>query len=445
GTKAEYTYDSLNRLTYLVNRDDGGGIISSYQYTLGPAGNRTRVEEHSGRVINYTYDDLYRLTREDISDPVNGAESIVYTYDPFGNRLTKSNSSGTIDYTYDENDRLTSEAGPNGTTTYTYDDNGNNLSKSNVGESNDYYYDYENRLFEVQTGTDIMEYDYDADGIRVSSTKNSIVTNYLVDKNRDYAQVLEEKDEAGNLQVEYVHGDDLVSQNRSGDISYYHYDGLGSTRAWTDDSAAVTDTYIYEAFGELVDHTGDTPNIYLYTGEQFDVNVGFYYLRARYYAPGIGRFVTHDPWGGNIFDPVSLHKYNYAKSNPVHFKDPTGMFFLLVNQPVALSIRNALATTQGLTGAQLIDITVNNRYYLNNPNGEVYFRKMSPADYKKFRLTGRIPPTHETFITPNHRYLEKFKSSRGVTVRFVVRPGTTRELLNIGVRDKSNIVKKKYG
>jgi len=66
---------------------------------------------------------------------------------------------------------------------------------------------------------------------------------------------------------------------------------------------------------------GSTENNYLYTGEQFDPNVGFYYLRARYYNPEIGRFTTVDPWKGSIYDPVSLHKYIYCNNDPVNFVD----------------------------------------------------------------------------------------------------------------------------
>ena len=64
--------------------------------------------------------------------------------------------------------------------------------------------------------------------------------------------------------------------------------------------------------------------MYLYTGEQLDPNVGFYYLRARYYNQAIGRFLSTDPEDGNILDPVSLHRYLYANANPVDNRDPSG-------------------------------------------------------------------------------------------------------------------------
>jgi RHS repeat-associated protein len=87
----------------------------------------------------------------------------------------------------------------------------------------------------------------------------------------------------------------------------------------------VTDTYTYDAFGVLLASTGATPNVYLYTGEQLDPNVGFYYLRARYYDAAIGRFITIDPRQGNIFEPVSLHRYLYGGANPVNNRDPSGL------------------------------------------------------------------------------------------------------------------------
>ena len=67
----------------------------------------------------------------------------------------------------------------------------------------------------------------------------------------------------------------------------------------------MTDTYSYDAFGVLLASTGSTPNVYLYAGEQLDPNIGFYYLRARYYAQAQGRFISTDPEEGNIFDPRS--------------------------------------------------------------------------------------------------------------------------------------------
>jgi RHS repeat-associated protein len=250
---------------------------------------------------------------------------ISYTYDAVGNRKTKTENGSTTTYVYDDNNRLIQEDD----IIYSYDDNGNLKEKNSAEENIKYFYDAENHLTRVETtrfGTTIViEYEYDAEGNRVRKVLDgTVVTNYLVDANRDYAQVLEERDGSGNLLVRYVYGHDLISQTRGGATTYYHYDGLGSTRALTASSEAVTDTYTYDAFGLLLEQTGTTENNYLYRGEQFDPELGFYYLRARYMDPNVGRFVTMDEFSGLSQDPFSLHKYLYANANPITYNDPSG-------------------------------------------------------------------------------------------------------------------------
>jgi len=251
---------------------------------------------------------------------VRGNETISYFYDAVGNRLSKTDQSGTSTSTFDENDRILRS----GSTNYAYDDNGNTLSTDEDGFIIEYFYNQENQLIQANTTNGVAEYEYDSDGIRVSNTLNGEITHYLVDKNRRFAQVLEESNDGGLINVSYVHGDDLISQNRESSLSIYHYNGHGSTTALTNHLEEQTDQYIYDAFGELLAQTGDTVNDYLYTGEQYDPNLGFYYLRARYYNNSIGRFHSMDTWLGRSSDPVTLHKYLYAYANPVMFVDPSG-------------------------------------------------------------------------------------------------------------------------
>jgi len=95
-------------------------------------------------------------------------------------------------------------------------------------------------------------------------------------------------------------------------------------RFLTDTSGNVIDTYNYDAFGNLIQSTGTTPNDYRYSGEQLDGNTGFYYLRARYFNQSSGRFVTMDGFEGDNGEPITLHKYLYAGNNAVNFDDPSG-------------------------------------------------------------------------------------------------------------------------
>ena len=103
---------------------------------------------------------------------------------------------------------------------------------------------------------------------------------------------------------------------------------------------AVT-TYDYDAFGKLINSAGSTPNAYLYAGEQSDQNEEIYYLRARYYKPMSGRFISLDPHYGRIFDPVTLHRYLYANSDPVNKIDPSGRV-TLVEVTVSIAINDAI-------------------------------------------------------------------------------------------------------
>ena len=140
----------------------------------------------------------------------------------------------------------------------------------------------------------------------------------------------------------YDYGDDLVRMDRGG-IYYYIYDGLGSTRQLVNTSGTVTDSYGYSAFGEMASHTGTTANPFLFNAQQFDSASGDYYLRARYYDQGNGRFISQDPYAGDNEDPISLHRYLYASSNPVNRVDPSGQDDTLFGLSVTLGVQQTIA------------------------------------------------------------------------------------------------------
>ncbi len=320
-----WSYDNRNRLDNLVVTDSGGVSISSFNYALDLVGNRTQMAELSGRVVDYTYDKLYRLTDEVISGGVGPTGAVNYQYDDVGNRLSRTSTlAGQTNQSlgYDNNDRILTD---------TFDSNGNTVaSGGNTDE-----YDFKNRLIQrTQADGTIIDILYDGDGNRVAKTITpfggpSVTTKYLVDTNNltGFAQVLEEI-ESGTVIRVYTYGLDLISidQDTGGqfEISYYLYDGLGSVRGLTDLNSNLTDTYDYDAFGNPLTATGTTPNNYRYTGEQFDEDLGLYFLRARYLNTQTGRFHTKDTFEGFLREPLSLHKYLYVNGNPMNFVDASG-------------------------------------------------------------------------------------------------------------------------
>jgi RHS repeat-associated protein len=215
---------------------------------------------------------------------------------------------------YNANDEVTSE---------TYDSNGNTLAAG--GKT--FAYDSENHLTSMNGGTVTLI--YDGDGNRVSKTVGGVTTQYLVDDMcpTGYAQVVEEV-VGGAVTRQYTYGLQRISQNQPisnvWTPSFFGYDGGGNVRNLTSATGAITDEYEYDAYGNAFTKVGTTPNNYLYRGEQYDPDLGLYYLRARYYNPATGRFMSRDPLDGQSWDPPSLHKYLYAGGDPMDMVDPTG-------------------------------------------------------------------------------------------------------------------------
>jgi RHS repeat-associated protein len=345
GVQTIATFDALNRLTQIGSSKTGA--LSNFAYTLGPAGNRLSAVELGGRTVSYGYDNVYRLISEAIANSAPNNGTVNYTYDSVGNRMQMTSTLGAVPggtFSYDANDRLALD---------TWDANGNTISSAGIS----YVYDFENRLT-LRGAVSIV---YDGDGNRVSETVGGVPTKYLVDELNPtgYSQVVDEL-VSGSVVRTYAYGLSRVSQNQfiSGTWtpSFYGYDGHGSVRFLADASGVVTDTYQFDAFGNQIASTGTTPNNFLFSGEQLDSSTGLYQLRARWYRPTVGRFITRDPVEGGSCCAGSagefcasrrFNPYIYASNDPVNHADPTGQAVL-----VGTAIRDQyiiLGTATGLT------------------------------------------------------------------------------------------------
>lgn len=314
GVQTTSVYDALNRVKQTSSIK--GSSLSGFNYTLDPEGHRLSVAELGGRTVNYTYDDTYRLLSEGISGDSGGNNGEVdYTYDAVGNRTQLNSTLALVPsgaFTYDANDRLTSDS---------YDANGNTIFSGGTGNA----YDFEDHL--IQHGGVTLV--YDGDGNRVAESSNGITTQYLVDNVNPTGlpQVVDEL-LGGTVSKTYTYGVQRISQDQprgnTGTPSFYGYDAHGSVRLLTSSAGAVTDTYSYDAFGTRLTCSGSTFNDFQYSGEQVDTLLGLYNLRARYYNVGSGRFLTMDPEFGDTSNPTTLHRYLYASGDPVNRVDPSG-------------------------------------------------------------------------------------------------------------------------
>ncbi|MCQ1537039.1 hypothetical protein FTO70_15445 [Methanosarcina sp. KYL-1] len=346
GMSTDYVYDANDRLVRLINKNETQ-VVSSFEYTLDPVGNRLSVDElFSGRfeaedpvcdeaqvlTTTYEYDGLYRLT--EVNYPFD--KTVQYNYDPMGNRIsmitTVDGIDTTVDYSYDVADRLLSS----GSIAYTYDNNGNLIEKmENPGQVTLYTYDAANHLTGIsavinskKSPKDLYNFEYDGDGNRIIKTEihgnNLRSTEYVWDVNSFLPQVLAESDKKDSTY--YTYGLDLISMTdpQRGEF-YYQYDGLGSVRSLSDSQQSVKTIYFYDAFGQIQKEMGHVDNEFLFTGEQMDDETGLMYLRARYYDPEIGRFINKDPFEGFMSNTQSLNRYSYVQNNPVNYVDPTGL------------------------------------------------------------------------------------------------------------------------
>ena len=149
------------------------------------------------------------------------------------------------------------------------------------------------------------------------------IDNYINDINREYTQVLGSYDETGTLHEVYEYGNDRLSYTTPKETLYYAYDGQTSVSNLTNAEGQSVASYTYTPNGEVfTDDASNNP--YNYNGEYTDHATKDQYLRARYYSPTTGNFLTQDTYLGEIEEPLSRNLYTYAENNPVNFNDPSG-------------------------------------------------------------------------------------------------------------------------
>jgi len=345
-----YTYDSKgNKSTFSVKAGEATKLSLSYEYD-GSSRLIAVKDSEGNQAVSYAYDMLGRITRE----TKTGREDISYTYDANNNRKQMTIGNKTTAYQYNKNDELLrtdtlhTDTEKNDVVIYKNDKNGNQLATVNRSEIpaeakdtsyidvdvtlgdnqlNDNvvnHYNALNQLTETLTKNYKVSFTYDAEGLRTGKTVNGEKTIYVWDGD----QVVMELSKGGAVQKRYIRGNDLVyaDKGENTEKTYYVTDMHGNVVQLLDESGNVTKTYEYDSFGNEVKPEKKDENPYRYCGEYYDKETEEVYLRARYYEPSVGRFITRDTYTGESDEPLSLHLYTYCENDGVNAWDPSGHY-----------------------------------------------------------------------------------------------------------------------
>jgi RHS repeat-associated protein len=319
GVNTTYNFDSLSRLASVLHKA-GTTTLDGAGYAYDNAGNRTSKTNYLNNVTeNYTYDPLYQLTQ--VTQGLTTTES--YAYDPVGNRLS---SLGMSPYAYNSSNELTSTP----SATFTYDNNGNTTGKADASGTTNYTWDFENRLTAVvlPAASGTVSFKYDPFGRRTQKSLLS-ATTYLYDGSNSIAEL----DANGSFVSRYTQGEEVdepLAEFKGGTSAFYEQDGLSSVTTLSGPAGAVVNSYSYDAFGNLTASTSLLTNPFHYTGRDFDSETGLRYYRARYYDSKFGRFVSEDP----IAYDGGINFYSYVGNNPQNFIDPSGKYPIAIPIPI---------------------------------------------------------------------------------------------------------------
>jgi len=331
---------------YSVGNYDAASNLLSYSDSTGVSG--TIMGSWS-----FTYDTLNRLSTGVASGgPWNG-NNVCWVDDAFGNRTTQAittlscSQNLTPNLSFNSSNQITSAL-------YEYDPAGNVVTDT----QNRYLYDAEGRICAVAgtvNGVTVMTgYLYDADGIRVSkgaitdwscnpTTSGYTTTNdyilgpggeqlseYTMSTSGTMAWLHTNVWAAGKLLATYSQDSPTPTSVSSGLLHFYFDDPLGSRRVQTDFAGNIEQTCPNLPYGDG-EGCGSTPTENLFTGKERDAESGNDYFDARYYASGIGRFLSPD-WSAKVEpvpyakldNPQTMNLYAYVGNNPLTRADADG-------------------------------------------------------------------------------------------------------------------------
>ena len=314
GLAVEYDYDSNNRMDSISI----GSKVFDYEYH----------EDGMLKSLQYPFED--RVVKSDFSYFDNNQLEILQN--------TIDSNIDSYEYTYDRQGNVTSLIESITCTpaikpfdqeiVYEYDARGNRTQMQTeifyqmvMGE---FGYDTLNQLSQYIKDDNQHQYQYDVNGLRVKKTTPDMTTQYIYGLGN---KTIAETDETGAVTAQIIWGHKPLARIINGQYYYYLYNGHGDVVQVIDENGNIVNSYAYDEWGnheEWKDPVLGIDNPIRYAGEYYDEESGLYYLRARYYDPTTGRFISRDTNEGKITNPLSLNKYIYAYNAPLNYVDPDG-------------------------------------------------------------------------------------------------------------------------
>jgi RHS repeat-associated protein len=318
-TTTGQSYTGFGEITQLTALHAGSPLLD-VQYTRDNAGRITqKVETLTGQTdtYSYTYDQAGRLT----AVTKNGVSTATYSYDPNGNRQSKTDASGTVSATSDDQDRLLSY----GVNTYSYTANGERNTQTSTGQTTSYTYDVFGNLTKATLpNATTVEYLIDGRNRRIGKKINGTLTQGFL--YQDQLKPIAELDGTGNIVSRFVYatGINVPDYIIKGATTYRIItDHLGSPRLIVNTAdGTIAQRLDYDEFGNVITDTNPGLQPFGFAGGIYDRDTQLTRFGGRDYDAETGKWTAKDPIR---FEGGDVNLYTYVENDPVNWIDPEGL------------------------------------------------------------------------------------------------------------------------